>query len=137
MILSAFENRLRAGLVYSMPHHTCTLSVYKSVCVLVAAKKGILRDKRDFWSVLQQVEKYSSDAVDITTSVREMPHIRSVAIVTAVACGLLSRVCLNVIDISLWPRQYKHSALIFVCHHERGLSVWSWLRTLELELINC
>jgi len=58
----------------------CTMSVDRSVCVLDAAKKGILRDKRDFWSVLQQVEKYSSDAVDITTSVREMPHIRSVAV---------------------------------------------------------
>lgn len=49
------------------------------VCVCVCtAKKGILRDKRDFWVVLQQVEKHSSDAVDITTSVREMPHIKYV-----------------------------------------------------------
>ena len=51
------------------------------VCVYVcagvhAAKKGLLRDKRDFWAVLQQVEKHSADAIDITTSVREMPHIK-------------------------------------------------------------
>jgi len=46
---------------------------------VLTAKKGILRDKRDFWMVLQQVEKYASDAVDITTSVREMPHIKCVA----------------------------------------------------------
>jgi len=56
-----------------------------SVCV---AKKGILRDKRDFWSVLQQVEKHASDAVDITTSVREMPHIKCVILVQH-----LSRTC--------------------------------------------
>jgi len=50
-----------------------------SVCLCVCtAKKGILRDKRDFWAVLQQVEKHASDAVDITTSVREMPHIKYV-----------------------------------------------------------
>jgi len=41
-----------------------------------AAKKGLLRDKRDFWALLQQVEKHSADAIDITTSVREMPHIK-------------------------------------------------------------
>jgi len=50
-----------------------------SECVYVcAAKKGLLRDKRDFWALLQQVEKHSADAVDITTSVREMPHIKYV-----------------------------------------------------------
>jgi len=40
------------------------------------AKKGILRDKRDFWDVLEQVEKYTHEAKDITTSVREMPNVK-------------------------------------------------------------
>ena len=43
---------------------------------VVSAKKGILRDKREFWEVLEKVEKFIPDATDITTSVREMPHIR-------------------------------------------------------------
>ena len=42
----------------------------------VVAKKGILRDKREFWHVLEQVEKYVPDAVDITTSVRDMPNVK-------------------------------------------------------------
>jgi len=44
--------------------------------VFVAAKKGILRDRREVWSLLEQVERYVPDAVDITTSVKEMPHIK-------------------------------------------------------------
>ena len=44
--------------------------------ISVLAKKGILRDKREFWIVLEQVEKLMSDAVDITTSVREMPNVK-------------------------------------------------------------
>ncbi|KAK2160755.1 hypothetical protein LSH36_127g08020 [Paralvinella palmiformis] len=43
----------------------------------IKPKKGILRDKREFWAVLEQVEKYIADAVDITTSVREMPNIKT------------------------------------------------------------
>lgn len=43
----------------------------------IKPKKGILRDKRDFWDVLEQVEKYTHEAKDITTSVREMPNVKS------------------------------------------------------------
>ena len=43
---------------------------------LISAKKGILRDKREFWGVLEFVEKYTVDATDITTSVREMPNLK-------------------------------------------------------------
>lgn len=43
----------------------------------IKPKKGILRDKRDFWEVLEQVEKFTHEAKDITTSVREMPHVKS------------------------------------------------------------
>ena len=42
----------------------------------LSAKKGILRDKREFWVVLEQVEKYTPDAIDITTSVRELPNVK-------------------------------------------------------------
>lgn len=41
------------------------------------SKKGILRERRDFWEVLERVEKYSNDAKDITTSVRELPNVKS------------------------------------------------------------
>ncbi|KAL5019311.1 hypothetical protein ScPMuIL_005033 [Solemya velum] len=40
-------------------------------------KKGILRDKRDFWCVLESVEKIAPEAAEITTSVREMPNIKT------------------------------------------------------------
>ncbi|KAK3586576.1 hypothetical protein CHS0354_001166 [Potamilus streckersoni] len=40
-------------------------------------KKGLLRDRRDFWCVLEMVEKYAPDASEITTSVREMPNIKT------------------------------------------------------------
>lgn len=40
-------------------------------------KKGILRDKRDFWIVLESVEKLLPEAAEITTSVREMNHIKT------------------------------------------------------------
>ena len=41
-----------------------------------AAKKSILRDRRDFWCVLEMVEKLVPEASEITTSVREMPHLK-------------------------------------------------------------
>ncbi|XP_063443984.1 RUN and FYVE domain-containing protein 2-like isoform X3 [Mytilus trossulus] len=40
-------------------------------------KKGILRDRKDFWSVLESIEKLVPEAGEITTSVREMPHIKT------------------------------------------------------------
>ncbi|XP_064631483.1 RUN and FYVE domain-containing protein 2-like isoform X2 [Lineus longissimus] len=40
-------------------------------------KKGILRDKKEFFAVLEQVEKYLPEAADITTSVRDMPSIKT------------------------------------------------------------
>jgi hypothetical protein len=43
---------------------------------LFSAKKGILRDKKEFFAVLEQVERYLLEAADITTSVRDMPSIK-------------------------------------------------------------
>ena len=43
---------------------------------LFLAKKSILRDRRDFWCVLEVVEKLVPEANEITTSVREMPHLK-------------------------------------------------------------
>lgn len=40
-------------------------------------KKSILRDKRDIWNVLEEVEKCAADALDITVSVRDLPAIKS------------------------------------------------------------
>lgn len=50
-----------------------TETLYVVVCLPV--KKGLLplRDRRDFWPALEQLEKVMPEAVNITTSVREMP----------------------------------------------------------------
>lgn len=48
--------------------------------IFFSAKKGILRDRKDFWSVLESIEKLVPEAGEITTSVREMPHIKYVHI---------------------------------------------------------
>lgn len=40
-------------------------------------KKGILRDKREFWGVLEIIEKFAPEAAEITTSVRDMPNIKT------------------------------------------------------------
>uniref|UniRef100_A0A2C9JVE9 RUN domain-containing protein n=1 Tax=Biomphalaria glabrata TaxID=6526 RepID=A0A2C9JVE9_BIOGL len=40
-------------------------------------KKGILSSKKEFWWVLECIEKIAPEAAEITTSVREMPNIRT------------------------------------------------------------
>ncbi|KAJ8318467.1 hypothetical protein KUTeg_003558 [Tegillarca granosa] len=40
-------------------------------------KKGIFSDKRDFWCVLESIEKLAPEAGEITASVRELPHIKT------------------------------------------------------------
>ncbi|XP_046562171.1 RUN and FYVE domain-containing protein 2-like isoform X3 [Haliotis rubra] len=40
-------------------------------------RKGILRDRKEFWGVLEAVEKFAPEAGEITTSVRDMPHIKT------------------------------------------------------------
>ncbi|XP_076459942.1 protein RUFY3-like [Babylonia areolata] len=40
-------------------------------------KKGMLSRKREFWSVLENVEKIAPEAAEITTSVRDMPNIKT------------------------------------------------------------
>ncbi|XP_070185659.1 RUN and FYVE domain-containing protein 2-like [Littorina saxatilis] len=40
-------------------------------------KKGMLSRKKEFWSVLESVEKIAPEAGEITTSVRDMPHIKT------------------------------------------------------------
>ncbi|BFZ17211.1 hypothetical protein BsWGS_20250 [Bradybaena similaris] len=41
------------------------------------AKKGILSNKKEFWWVLESIEKTAPEAAQITTSAREMPNIRT------------------------------------------------------------
>jgi len=41
-----------------------------------SAKKGMLSRKKEFWSVLESVEKIAPEAAEITTSVRDMPNIK-------------------------------------------------------------
>lgn len=48
----------------------------QNVVFCFAAKKGILRDRREFWGVLEQVERFFPEASDITTSVKEMPNVK-------------------------------------------------------------
>ncbi|XP_021347498.1 RUN and FYVE domain-containing protein 2-like isoform X1 [Mizuhopecten yessoensis] len=43
----------------------------------IKPRKGILRDKKDFWCVLEMVEKLVPEASEISTSVRDMPHIKT------------------------------------------------------------
>ncbi|KAH9494897.1 RUN and FYVE domain-containing protein 2 [Bulinus truncatus] len=40
-------------------------------------KKGLLSSKKEFWWVLESIEKIAPEAAEITTSVREMPNIRT------------------------------------------------------------
>ncbi|XP_046366555.1 RUN and FYVE domain-containing protein 2-like isoform X2 [Haliotis rufescens] len=40
-------------------------------------RKGILRDRKEFWGVLEAFEKFAPEAGEITTSVRDMPHIKT------------------------------------------------------------
>jgi len=40
-------------------------------------KKGLLGPKKELWDLLQLVEKTDQDAVDITTSVRDLPTVRT------------------------------------------------------------
>ncbi|XP_052773317.1 RUN and FYVE domain-containing protein 2-like isoform X1 [Mya arenaria] len=40
-------------------------------------KKSILRDRRDFWCVLELVEKFVPEAAEITATVRDMPRLKT------------------------------------------------------------
>lgn len=40
-------------------------------------KKSILRDRRDFWCVLELVEKFAPEAAEITATVRDMPRLKT------------------------------------------------------------
>nr|CAG4638369.1 EOG090X043H [Cyclestheria hislopi] len=40
-------------------------------------KKGLLGPKKELWDLLQMVEKYTHDAHDITTSVRDLPTVKT------------------------------------------------------------
>lgn len=40
-------------------------------------KKGLLGPKKELWDLLQSVEKYCYEAQDITTSVRDLPTVRT------------------------------------------------------------
>ncbi|XP_052266589.1 RUN and FYVE domain-containing protein 2-like isoform X4 [Dreissena polymorpha] len=40
-------------------------------------KKSIMRDRRDFWCVLELVEKFVPEAAEITATVRDMPHLKT------------------------------------------------------------
>jgi len=40
-------------------------------------KKGLLGPKKELWDLLQLIEKYNQDAHDITTSVRDLPTVKT------------------------------------------------------------
>ncbi|XP_050296605.1 RUN and FYVE domain-containing protein 2 isoform X2 [Anthonomus grandis grandis] len=40
-------------------------------------KKGLLGPKKELWDILQQVEKYAPEAQDITSSVKNLPTVRT------------------------------------------------------------
>ena len=48
---------------------------YYVYCFIVLAR-GLLRNKRDFWQVLEQVERFHPEASDMTKSVRQIPNIK-------------------------------------------------------------
>ena len=43
---------------------------------IFSEKKSILRDRRDFWCVLELVEKFVPEAAEITATVRDMPRLK-------------------------------------------------------------
>lgn len=40
-------------------------------------KKGIMRDRKECWGVLESLEMFSAEAKDITLSVRELPNVKT------------------------------------------------------------
>ncbi|XP_052901297.1 protein RUFY3 isoform X2 [Anopheles moucheti] len=40
-------------------------------------KKGLLGPKKELWDILQSVERYCAEAMDITSSVRDLPTVRT------------------------------------------------------------
>ena len=38
--------------------------------------QGLLGPKKELWDILQTVEKYASEAQDITASIRDLPTVR-------------------------------------------------------------
>lgn len=40
--------------------------------------QGLLGPKKELWDVLTLVEKCTNDALDITSSIRDLPTVRSV-----------------------------------------------------------
>lgn len=40
-------------------------------------KKGLLGPKKELWDILQSVERYCVEAMDITSSVRDLPTVRT------------------------------------------------------------
>lgn len=43
------------------------------------SKKGILAQKKEYWNMLEQVERYMLDAAEITATVKELPEIKTPA----------------------------------------------------------
>jgi RUN and FYVE domain-containing protein 1/2 len=40
-------------------------------------KKGLLGPKKELWDLLQSIEKYCSEAQDVTLSIRDLPTVRT------------------------------------------------------------
>lgn len=43
----------------------------------IKLRKGLLRDRTDCWSILENMVKFAPDASDMVTSVKEMTHVKS------------------------------------------------------------
>lgn len=49
-----------------------------SFVLLLPVRKGLLRDRTDCWSILENMVKFAPDASDMVTSVKEMTHVKYV-----------------------------------------------------------
>lgn len=47
--------------------------MFESVILCLARSQGLLGPKKELWDVLQSVERYTTEAADITASVRDLP----------------------------------------------------------------
>ncbi|RWS24352.1 RUN and FYVE domain-containing protein 2-like protein [Leptotrombidium deliense] len=48
---------------------------YISFCML--AKKGLLTSKKDLWSLLESVDSYKQESIELTASVKELPNAKT------------------------------------------------------------
>lgn len=68
------EHVLRHGL---RPKKVHPVEPFNNTLLTRIYSQGLLGPKKELWDILQMVEKYTSEAQDITASVRDLPTVRT------------------------------------------------------------